>query len=147
MPPPATSGVAGDYVLDASNLLEFFTEQFLEEMPDVGDMGGMGGMDEAAKKEMLEQAKAQAKQMAEASKMTVSLKGDGTFTASGAMMGDEVSAGGTYEVKGDQITFTTTMEDGEEVEDGDVMTGTIKNGVIRFKPEEEMPFELVFRKK
>ena len=56
------------------------------------------------------------------------LKGDNTFTASMTMPDGETTMKGTWKLEGDQITMTSTHQDGEEKVES--KTGTFKNGQI-----------------
>ncbi|MDJ0522955.1 MAG: DUF5004 domain-containing protein [Planctomycetota bacterium] len=98
----------------------------------------------AAKKKELNAKKDEA--MAEAMKnmnFSAVLNSDGTFHVK---EGDAVKAKGTWKLDGETMTFTTTEEDGKKKDNPEALAGTFKNGTIRFKPEKDMPFDLVFKK-
>ncbi len=137
-------GPAGTYVMDTAAM-----------KPEIEKM--MGPMMEMAKKalEMMpedQRAKAQKEMDAKSADMmkefnfTVTLNGDGTFAVVGATEGKKDQARGTWKLDGTTLSITTTHERGKEQENPETIQGTLKNGVIRMRPEKDMPFDLVFKK-
>ena len=104
------------------------------------------GMSEMDMEKTLEQARETAKkEAAEMQNMEAVVAPDGTFHVTG--LGKVKSVKGTWKQEGDKIVFTTTEEAGEKKDPPEVLNASYENGVIRVRPEADMPFDLVFRKK
>ena len=132
-------GPAGTYVLDAAALEAAYVEMS-QKMTE-----GMSGIDIDMEKTLEGARETARKEAAEAQGMEAVLVPDGTFHVTG--MGKGKSVKGTWKQEGDKIVFTVTEEDGEKQDPPEVRTGSYENGVIRVRPEADMPFDLVFRKK
>jgi hypothetical protein len=76
----------------------------------------------------------------------VTLEGDGSFRVVGVKDGKD-QAKGTWKLEGTKLLITTTHQRGKKEEEPETLEGTLENGVITFKPDKSMPFDLVFRKK
>ena len=105
----------------------------IEAMPD--------GEAKTAAVAQMQEAEAQMKNPL--SGMEATLNEDGTYSMT---LKGEVGERGTWKLDGTKITFTTTESDGEKVKTPKTNSGTIANGRITYKPD-EMPFNLVFKKK
>jgi hypothetical protein len=129
-------GVAGSYELDVDAAKKAAEEATKKQMP------------EGLPPEAMEQARKMMDQMLNSMKMDFDVKADGTFAASMSMemMGQkkDSSAKGTWKQSGDQVTFTTTEEDGKAKSPPDVKTATYKDGRLTVT---EGPMTIVLKKK
>jgi hypothetical protein len=83
--------------------------------------------------------------MIDAMVMTMTLNVDGTAKMQTSVMGQTDTESGTFTISGKTITIRVASE-GESAEP---LTGTISDDTITLNPpkDQEMPFDLVFRKK
>ncbi len=82
--------------------------------------------------------------MVDAMSMTMTLNADGTATAATTGMPGAGTASGTWTLEGSTITITMAQEG----ENPDTISGTLSGDVITLSPpEEEMPFDMVFKRK
>ena len=96
--------------------------------------------------EMQAAAKAQVEEQVKSVVLEFTMNADGTFSASGNMMGNKFDAKGTWKLEGEKLSITTTTEDGKEKTSPETQVATLSDGKIKIK-EEGMPFEMVLIKK
>lgn len=135
-------GPEGTYVMDA--------EAMKAEMAKTPEMQqAMKAIEKMPADQRAEAEKAMAAGQAEGMKkmdFTVTLSGDGSFSVTGNADGKE-QAKGTWKLDGKKLAIVTTHERGKAQENPETLHGTLENGVLRFKPQKDMPFDLVFKKK
>jgi hypothetical protein len=133
------SGVAGTYVLDAEDMLEKMQKMMMEQM---------GDMVKQMPPEQLEEMKKEMAKNAQSMNVEMSVKADNTWTGTAKMGGDKKeTSSGTWSKSGDTITFTLTHEDGKEKDEPESIKGVLVDGGIKLKPEKDMPFDIVLRRK
>lgn len=82
--------------------------------------------------------------MFDSMKVTIVIK-DGEFTADSDVMGEVHSGKGKYTVDGDQLTMTTTEQDGEAVEEPEEQSAKIEGDTLVIFSE-GMPFPIILKK-
>jgi hypothetical protein len=127
-PPP---GPEGTYRLDRDSMLASLLDQRIEEAAEE-----LEGLSEEERAHRVEELRAEVvKEMGEFS-LTVDLLAGGRFEASALFFGESQTAEGTYEIDGEKITLVTTHENGEEQENPEKISGTLKEGVLRLSDDE-----------
>ncbi|MFV1959652.1 MAG: hypothetical protein ACC662_09600, partial [Planctomycetota bacterium] len=72
---------------------------------------------------------------------------DLTFTVEAVMAEETTEGEGTWTLEGDGVTLTQTEENGESLDEPQVLEGTWKDGTLRLKPDgETAPFEQVLHR-
>ena len=116
-------GPVGQWVIDEEHLGKNMTDLMKRTMPP-GQEIPAGTVEEAIA----------------GANVTLDVKGDGTWTATGSMQGDPMDDAGTWTLDGDQLTVVWKKKDGKP---GDqTVTATFEGDAIEIKPEEDMPFAL-----
>lgn len=140
----SSGGAAGTYVIDGDAMMPEIEKMVAPAIEAAMKMMEMLPADQRAKKEaeMAESMKERKDKMLEEFTLEVVLGSDGSFTA---IDDGKTKAKGTWAVDGSTLTFKTTEEDGKKKEE--TITGTYKDGTIRFRPEKGMPFDIVMKKK
>jgi hypothetical protein len=133
-----SGGVVGSYSMDAGDFLAKMEEMMLKQMGPMLDQMPPEQVAEM-KKQMLEGAKD--------AKVELEVKADGTFKVTAVMQGDTDVTTGTWKQEGDVITFVETGEDGKPKEGGETIKATLKDGNLMLKPDEQMPFDVVMKRK
>ena len=82
-----------------------------------------------------------------AAKFDVELKADGTFEVTQTMQGDTDRITGTWTQAENVLTFVEVEMNGEPKADALTIKATLEDGNILYKPEPDMPFDLVLIKK
>jgi hypothetical protein len=125
------SSVAGTYDLDKEAVKKAMQAEIDKQSGEDAGMAEMGA--------------AFALGMVDMMTMTLTLNADKTATMNMSAMGDTDVATGTWSLSGDTITLTIASQ-GETPEP---VTGTVDGDTITITPpaEDEMPFNLVFKKK
>lgn len=94
-------------------------------------------------KKMIAEGEARSKNANPLASVTVTMKSDGTYKAD---LGDMGSEEGTWKLDGETLTITATKSDGNNIPKPDARKGIYKNGQIRYRPDDEMPFDFVLKK-
>lgn len=136
--PPPSGGIVDTYILDKEKMLPAFEAMMLEQIEE-----SLEGLTEEERAVKIARAKESAKGFLDRMDFEVNLLDDGSFT----VMGENVDVRGTWEVDGEQITITTTYEDGTELDEPKIRPGRIVDGDIYFRPDETMPFDLILTRK
>lgn len=132
------SSIVGTYSLDASAFLAQMQQMMEKEM---------GEMLAAMPEEQVEKMKAEMLEESRGTKVDMEIKADNTWTGTAITKGKTEVTSGTWSRDGDTIAFTSTHEDGKKKDKPDVMTGTIEGDSIRVRPDEDMPFDMVLKRK
>lgn len=133
------SGIVGSYSMDGADFLGKMQDMMLEQM---GPMLEQMPPEQVAK--MKEEMTAEMKD----SKVDLEIKADGTFEVHAKMQSDQTDViKGTWTQEGDVITMVETEKNGEPKEDGETIKATLKDGDLMLKPEEEMPFDIIMKRK
>jgi uncharacterized lipoprotein NlpE involved in copper resistance len=131
---PSTSSVTGTYELDKEAVRKAMQAE-IDKQKASGEEDPMGGF-----------GAAMAMGLVESMTVTMTLNADGTAQMNMSMMGDSQAMDGTWTLSGANITVTA----GPEGEEKKPATGTVSGDTITLKAaegEEEMPFDMVFKKK
>ena len=134
----------GVYVLDAEAIEESAMNEVRAEFEK-----SMKGKDEQVRQQMEQQwtqMKGQVKTMLKTMTIQLEVKKDGTFFVKGQADVNEMSASGTWEWKDGKLLMTVTESDGKREEKPETVPATLENGVLRMKPDKNVPFEFIMIK-
>ncbi len=141
-----SGGVAGVYVLDGDAMMPAIEKMIGPMLEAAQKMMEALPADERARQEKDMEVKMQERkdEMLKELTLEVHLNEDGSFVAKDK---GKTRAMGTWSSTGSAITFTTTEENGKKKDPPEVINGAIDGGNIRFRPDKQMPFDLVLKRK
>jgi hypothetical protein len=138
----SAGGPAGTYDLDAK-LMKPEIEKMMATMFDAS-MQMLDMLPPEQKAEAMKKIEEQKAGMMDEFNFVLTMNGDGSYAVT---QGDKTKAKGTWTASGSVISITTTEENGKPKADPETLNGTYENGMLRFKPDKDMPFDLIFRKR
>lgn len=128
-----SGGPAGSYKLDTSNLLDGAMEKAAADMKKkAADLS-------PAERNLVEE---KFKEMADNLQMTAVLNDDNTFEVTGSMMGEKMSAKGTWKLEGEKLHISTTESDGKKKDKPEEQVFTLKGDVIEMPGPAGMKLQL-----